>query len=362
VPGLLNRIAPPRKVAVFRASRLGDFICATPAFRALRQALPQAEISFVGLPFIEPLATRLPSFDRFYAFPGAPGIAEQLFNARKLTAFFRRMQAIPFDLVIQIHGSGVFSNPIALMFGGRLTAGFIRAGDGTGHLDAACVYPNGLHEVKKTLFLTQFLGVPSEDERLDFPLAASDDKAAVLLLKRAMPPLIGVHARAEARTKKWRPERFAQAASRLAVDARGTVVLIGAGAEEGHLELVQGLRAPFVDLCGKTSLGVLGAVIKRLSVLLTNDSGPAHIAYALGIPSVTIFGSTLPSEWAPLETGRHRVVAHEVECRPCGLNTTCPIGFVCLEKVSVERVVEAGRQVMSPPKESGVWEANACSF
>lgn len=334
----------PRKVALLRASRLGDFVCATPAFRALRSALPGAHIAFVGLPFIEPLATRLLSFNRFFPFPGAAGMAEQLFDARKLTAFLKRMQDEEFDLVIQMHGSGVFSNPIALLFGGRVTAGFIRAGDPPGRLDAALAYPTGVHEVKKTLALASFLGAPSLDESLDYPLYPQDHVDATQLLRASRPPLIGVHAGAEAMTKRWRAERFAEAASRLASGTRSTVVLLGVGKGEGR-ELTKNLAVPFVDLRGKTSLGALGAVIARLSVLLTNDSGPAHIAYALGVSSVTVFGSTLPAEWASNEISKHAVVVHPIDCRPCNLDL-CSIGYQCLEHVSVEQVVTAAEQVM----------------
>ncbi|MFB3906133.1 MAG: glycosyltransferase family 9 protein [Acidobacteriota bacterium] len=329
---------------MLRASRLGDFVCATPAFRALRSALPKAQIALVGLPFIAPLATRLASLDRFFPFPGAPGIAEQLFDARELAAFLRRMQDEEFDLVVQMHGSGFFSNPLALLFGGRATAGFVRPGDPSGHLDAALPYPQGLHEVKKNLALTSFLGAPALGENLDYPVGAGDHRAARQLLKRSRPLLVGVHAHAEAMTKRWDPRRFAQAASRLAERGGGTVVVLGVGREEND-SLIENLAAPFVDLRGCTSLGTLGAVIARLSVLLTNDSGPAHIAYALQVPSVTVFGSTLPSEWASPEVSRHAVVVQPIECRPCHLDA-CPIGCQCLEQVSVEQVVQAAERVM----------------
>src|SRR2546429_9284713 len=92
LPGLLSRFQqPPRKVVLLRASRIGDFICATPAFRALRAALPNAEISMITLPMLRDLALRSPYLDRFIAFPGFPGIAEQFFDARRTLRFFDLM-------------------------------------------------------------------------------------------------------------------------------------------------------------------------------------------------------------------------------------------------------------------------------
>ena len=100
-----------------------------------------------------------------------------------------------------------------------------------------------------------------------------------------------------------------------------------------------------LNLAGKTSLPVLGGVIARLSVLVTNDSGPAHIAYALGTPTATIFGGGNPEANGPPANAQHRVLAYEVPCRPCGL-ATCPIGYRCLEGVTVQQAVEAATAVM----------------
>src|SRR5690349_14126230 len=109
--GLLARLPePPRKVALVRASRLGDFVCATPAFRALRGALPDAEITLIGLPLVRDLVTRSRHLDRFEPFPGYPGIADQFFDARRTTAFLERMQAEAFDLAIQMQWTGVYAN------------------------------------------------------------------------------------------------------------------------------------------------------------------------------------------------------------------------------------------------------------
>lgn len=117
-PGLLSRLRhPPRKVALLRASRIGAFICATPAFRALRVALPEAEITMITLPMLRDLVERSLHLDHFAPFPGYPGIAEQLFEPRRTVAFLQQMQAERFDLAIPMQGSGVNSNPFTLLRG-----------------------------------------------------------------------------------------------------------------------------------------------------------------------------------------------------------------------------------------------------
>ena len=307
-PRFLSSLSgPPRRVVIVRASRIGDFVCATPAFRALRQALPDAEITLIALPFCGELAARSPHLDRFVPFPGFPGIAEQFFDARRATRFFARMQARRFDLAIQIHGSGVYANPFTLLLGARHTAGFIREGDPPGRLAAALPWPRRAHEVARALALTTFLGAPAVGAATEFPLWEADRREAERLLAGAEPPLIGLHPGGREPAKRWPAERFA-AVGRALRERGGTVVVLGGRSESAAAAVASQVGSAVVDLGGRTSLPVLGALIDRLAVLVSNDSGPAHIAYALGTPTVTLFGPTSPAEWGPPATGPFRVL------------------------------------------------------
>ncbi len=349
-PGLLDRLPePPRKVAVLRASRIGDFICAIPALRALRLALPAAEISMITLPMLEELAVRCRHLDRFIPFPGYPGIAEQFFDPRKTAAFFNRMQAERFDLAVQMQGSGVNSNPFTLMLGARYTAGYIRPGDSPGLLDAALPIPDRGHEVERALALTRFLGIPDRGLHTEYGLLPEDHAEAEQLLAGAEAPLIGLHPAARVRTRRWPPERFAQVARLLQARYGGTLVFIGEAAEAGDIRRLQSRLAQAgcrgINLAGRTRLGPLGAVIDRLAVLITNDSGPAHIAYALGRPAITVFGSQDPRRYAALHPGPFHTLVYDIPCRPCDY-VECPIGYECLERVGVGEVLEAAEQVL----------------
>ncbi len=347
LPGLLYRLPQsPRKVVLLRASRIGDFICATPALRALRVALPRAEITMITLPMLRDLVLRSPHLDRFVAFPGFPGIAEQFFEARCTLAFFQQMQAEQFDLAIQMQGSGVNSNPFMLLLGARATAGFIRQSDCVGRLDAALPMPENGHEVRRLLALTTFLGAPQQGEETEFPLWERDAMASEALLSGAEQPLIGLHMGARDVTRRWAFERFAAVAGQLQHRHGGTIVIVGEAEDWPAGErLAEDVKGPYRNLAGKTSLAELGSVISRLAVLVTNDTGPAHIAYTLKTPTVTIFGSADPQTYAPLLPGPFRPLICAVPCRPCGY-TECPIGYQCLEGISVQQVVEAAEEVM----------------
>ncbi|MFM8319467.1 MAG: glycosyltransferase family 9 protein [Chloroflexota bacterium] len=348
-PLLASQDPAPRRVAVLRASRIGDFICATPFLRLLRRTLPQAEITLITLPMLCPAAARLDSLDRVAGFPGFPGLAEQLFEPRRALAFLRRMQARRFDLAIQLQGSGVYANPFTLLLGARRTAGFVRPGDPPGRLDAALPLPDAGHEVQRVLAMADLLGLPrpaGPPPPTEFPLWPQDHAAAAALLEGAARPLIGLHPAARDATRRWSPARFAAAAGELQRRCGGTLVGLGEAAEAPLVErILQDARAPQRSLAGKTSLPALGAVIQRLDLLLTNDSGPAHIAYALGAPTVTIFGGGDPRRYGPPAPGPFRTPAAPAECRPCGY-ARCPVGDACLQAISVEQVVEAALQLL----------------
>lgn len=348
-PGLLKRLPEaPRKVALLRASRIGDFLCATPAFRALREALPEAQISIITLPLLQDLVERSPYLDRFIPFPGFPGLAEQFFDARCSLQFFQRMQDERFDLAIQMQGSGVYTNPFMLLLGARVTAGFIRAEDTAGRLQAALPFPQGadMHEIERVLTLTEFLGAPTQGNEIEFPLLHEDHLHAERLLAKLTPPLIGLHPSARDATRRWFPQRFAEAARLFQRRYGGTILIFGdSEARELNTYVTQRVEGPCVDFTGQLSLPLLGGIIARLSVLVTNDTGPAHIAYALNAPTVVIFGGGSPLNNGPVHRGPFRVLAHQIPCRPCGY-TTCPIGYQCLEGIDSEQVLAAIESVM----------------
>lgn len=349
-PGLLSRLpVAPHKIVLLRASRIGDFLCTIPAIRALRHALPNAEIAMITLPLLRDLVLRSPYIDRYIAFPGFPGMAEQFFSAPEAVQFFRQMQAEQFDLALQMQGSGVYSNPFMLLLGAKATAGFVREGDPPGLLAAALPFPESEHEIRRTLALTTFLGIPSHGEELEFPLWQEDYAQADTLLSNVKPPFIGLHPSARDATRRWSIDHFAEVGRIIGQRHAGTVVLLGEAEDYATGErMAHNMATPCLNLMGKTTLPVLGAIIERLSVLITNDTGPAHIAYALKTPTITIFGGGSPILNGPLDSGPFRVLLSPVPCRPCGY-VTCPIGYPCLEHVSVGEVVQSVEELLSLP-------------
>ncbi len=269
------------RVAILRPGRIGDFLCAVPALRAIKSARPDCRLELVGLPFLGPLVERSPWIDELIEFPGFPGIAEQFFDARRFAGWIVEMQERRFELAVQIYGSGVYANPAALLMGARLTAGFVRPGDGPGRLDLGLPMPDAGHQVDRALALATVLGAEPCGRHLEFPLWDEDVCAAQSILAGLVRPAVAVHAGARDPARVWR----------------------SAGAVAAGLEAdgVTVLRIGTEPRCLDTSLPVLGALVAGCDLFITSDSGPAHIAYAVGAQTITVFLTGDPAVTGPVE-------------------------------------------------------------
>ncbi len=149
--------------------------------------------------------------------------------------------------------------------------------------------------------------------------------------------------------KQWIPERFASTAERLRGETGAKVAIVGSASERPMAEaLVASSRVQARVLCGGTTLPELIGVLSHSRLLLTNDSGPMHLAAAQGVPVVAVFGPTDWRETAPVG-GPHRIVRADVECAPCKLRE-CPIDHRCMTRVTVDRVTDAARALWSTPR------------
>ena len=351
---LANRSA---RIAIVRALRLGDLLCAVPAFRAIRRALPRAHITLVGLPLAREFVRRCRFLDDFAEFPGFPGIADQPVDPRRTLAFLTMMQQRKLHLAIQLHGSGVFSNPFTRLLGARRTVGFTRPDETDLGLDFSIPYPQKGREVDRLLALAHALGAPYAGDEIELTILPEDE--ASLLKRTALQrlfadgrPLLGVHPGASVATRRWDPERFAAVADILSARHVAHVVILGTTAEHAMCEAVRReMRAPALNMAGKTSLGMVAALLERLHLFIGNDSGLAHLAVAVGTPAVVIFGAAQVETWEYRERNRYRALSVAVPCRPCALSQ-CPIGYKCLEGVTIEAVTAEAENLLNSGRNS----------
>lgn len=324
----------PRSILIVRAlPGLGDWLCWIPALRALNTALPEAQITWIGLPASAHLIRRCPYIHNWLEFPGYPGIPEVPLCPQQTISFLAQVQQSNFDLALQMHGSGAIINSFTLLLGAKQNAGFFPAGHYCSDSERFLPYPEHEPEVWRHLRLLEFLGIPLQGDHLEFPIWQTDWREFIALASAyELQPgnYICIHPGASVPTKRWFEQGFATVADALA--AQGfQIVLTGTAAE---VELTQAVaRAmcfPSINLAGQTNLGALAGLLKQSRLLICNDTGISHLAAALQVRSVVIFSASDPQRWAPLDLQRHRVI------QPLLVNNTvsqngCPIDAVLTE-------------------------------
>ena len=296
-----------QKLVVFRGLYLGDLVAATGALRALRRGYPRAEITLVSLPWATALAPHLAHVDRLLPYPGAPGLDGRE-GEGDLEEFLERVRAEKFDLAVNMHGRGPISTRLVARFGARRVAGF--ENEETPDLDIEVAWDAEAHESRKLLLLTEKAGGTSAGPEPELRVRTEDDARARTLLPASLRrrPLALVHPGASVLEKRWPEEDFGRVAEGLV--RRGYAVAVtGSEKEQEFTYRVSEKAIDSLDLGGKTDLSTLIALVARASVVISNDTGPAHLAYALRTPSVTLFGPTTDVErWGPLDWRLHTIL------------------------------------------------------
>ncbi|MCS6845121.1 MAG: glycosyltransferase family 9 protein [Caldilineales bacterium] len=345
--------AAPQRILVIRPDHLGDLLFAGPALRLLRRQHPGAHIAALVGPWGEPVAARWPEADRVLTCP-FPGFTRRpkpdpLAPYRLLAAEAARLRQEAFDLALVLRFDHWWGAWLAAEAGIPRRIGYA-VPETRPFLTDPVPYVPGRHEVVQNLALalatggrSPLAGLPAaltarlpfadpsppaademaEDWRLRFPLAETDLAAADALLPPADGrPLVAIHPGSGAAVKQWRPAGWAAVARRLAEEHAAQVVFTGSAAEaslvEPLLAQLTDVKPPPRSLAGRTDLGALAAVYRRCALVIGPDSGPLHLAVAVGTPTVHLYGPVDRRTFGPWGSPqRHRVVTSDWACIPC---------------------------------------------
>lgn len=303
----------PQRIAVVRSlPGLGDLLCVIPALRALRTALPNADITLIGLPWAKRIVQRFSHYlTTWLEFPGYPGLPEVPVVAHRVVTFLSHAQQLQFDFALQMHGNGSITNSFTVLLGAKHTAGFFPKGQFCPDSQYFLPYPEGEPEIRRHLRLMEFLGIPPQGEHLEFPLITADwqnwqSLASKYSLRQGS--YICIHPGASTRDRCWSPQRFAIVADAIATQGLQVVLTGTAGEADITRAVAEAMRNPAINLAGHTSLGAIAVLLKQSRLLVCNDTGVSHLADALAVNSVVIFSNSDSKRWAPLDRQRHRVV------------------------------------------------------
>jgi ADP-heptose:LPS heptosyltransferase len=313
------------KIAVLRSNGIGDYLFSVPAINALRQAYPQAEIVLLGLKWHERfLGGRPGPIDRVEVVPRVKGVGSSPDideDPKELKDFFRQMSKEHFDIAIQMHGGGRYSNPFVQRLGARLTAG--ACSEDAIPLDRWISYQYYQMEVLRYLEIAGLVGAKPVNLEPDLHLLESDLAESAGLLPYSNIPFAILHPGASDARRRWPVQKFAAVGNSLAWSGARVVVTGNQGEVELAEQVKKAMAAPAINLAGKLSLGGLAGLLSRSSVVVSNDSGPLHLARAVGAPTVGIYWCGNMINAGPVTRARHRTaVSWQLVCPVCGLNCT----------------------------------------
>lgn len=328
----------PRRILIMRMDRMGDLILSTPVLRSLRAAFPDAYLGIAIAAEYRPLLQGHPDLNALFLYDKKGAHRSALGTLR----FARQIKEHRFDTALILHSTNR-AVLTALLAGIPRRVGYARRLPWL--LTDAVPYIKSegtMHEIDYNLQLVKQLGVETLDRTTSVALDSSAELAITQFLAAyglAGKQFAVLHPGASCPSKRWPEERFAQLGDWIAGRYKMPVVVMTGPAEQtaGRRVIAQ-MKTPAVSACGRFALGELSWLLKKAAVVISNDSGPVHLASAVGTPVVSIFGrwggGLSPARWGPAGP-RGIALHHDIGCRPC-LAHRCTIKFACLRAVTVE--------------------------
>lgn len=344
-------------IAVLRANAMGDYLMAEPALAALRSAAPGAHITLLGGDFA---ATALPGrpgpVDEVVLVPYVDGVrnppAGTEADPQALSDFCASLRARGFDLALQMHGGGRNSTPIVSALGAGFTAG-MQAFDAP-PLDLSVPYEFWQHDVLRLLEVVAALGASAVRTQPHLEVLDDDLADSYRVVPAAAHPLVVIHPGATDPKRRWPADRFAQVADGLA-GLGAQVVVVGTAEEVAPVTAYTNRVTALTDL----SFSELVGLVARAELLVGNDSGPRHLADAVGTATVAVYwcGNMISAQ--PTNRARHRVlISWTLTCPVCGVRlvgepfpATCCDTVSCVRDVPVDAVLHNAQELFTDAAE-----------
>jgi len=345
----------PTRILLLRLERIGDLLMTHAAITRARHLWPDAQIDLAVGSWNAPLARLMPEVSRVDVLD-VPWLAREGTGLSwpALITRARAWRTRHYDLVVNFEPD-IRSNALAWLSGAAHRIGYWTGGGGA-FLTTALAYEPTAHVATNAAQLLDMVAgrrastMATRTAQLVPDAASVAAAAAVLAQVPSDHRLIGLHVAGGRESKQWHLARFAEVGRTLATEGRVTLVLTGGA---GDRALVDAVRAdlgdaPVVDTAGALDLPASAALLSRLTMLITGDTGPMHLASAVGTPVIALFGPSDPQRYGPLATHQH-VLRVQLPCSPCGQVRLPPErcrGHVpdCMDGITVAAVVDAAQR------------------
>jgi ADP-heptose:LPS heptosyltransferase len=361
LPARAGTLVPDvRRIAVLRANGIGDYVVSEPALSALRAAYPDAEITLLGAAHHAALLQDRPGpVDRVVVLPFVSGVRVKSdvpdASPEELEVWCAEQRAYGYDLAVQLHGGGGNSNPLLLRLGARTSVG--AAAPGAVRTDRWVPYTAYQHDTVRWLEVAAAAG--AWGTRLEPVLAVTeaDLAASEAVVPSDARPLVVVHPGATDARRCYPEDRLGRVARTLADQGVRVVVVGGPGDAERVAQVADGFGAEVETVVGRLSLAGLVGIVARASLMIGNDSGPRHLAGAVGTPTVGVFTYANLADVAPLTRTWHRIlVSWHGGCQVCGMRVLdgwCGHHASATHDVPESDVLDATRELWQQVVESG---------
>lgn len=342
------------RILIVQTAFVGDIILTTPLISALKAIYPGSYLALLTTPAGKEALSGLKELDEIISY-------DKRKTEKGICGFFRKVKQIrkrKFDLALSPHRS--FRTALILAFSGiPVLVGFKES-------SLRWIYhfriprQRELHEVERNLkLLDPVSDLPDGfDAKVKLPVPENFDLSK-FGIKTFDNPLIGFAPGSAWETKRLPAEKYAQLAQMLIKELGAKILLLGDAQDQGVCEKIEKLAGvPLLNLCAKTTLPELMGIISKLDLLVSNDSAPVHIGSAFSIPSVVIFGPTVPEFGFGPYKNPHRIVQKQLACRPCHHHgpRKCPEGhFKCMMEIKAEEIFSSAKELLRErrPRNSG---------
>lgn len=337
----------PKRILVIRLDRIGDVVLSTPVLQALRQAYPGAFIAMMVRPECRELIDGNPHVNQVLVYDKDGRHRGVLATWR----FARSLRASRFDTALALHPTNR-THWIMRLAGIPVRIGYDRKSAWLLTRRLAHRKQEGArHEADYTLDLVRALGIEPPAPQPHVPINPELDRRVARVLEEhglaAGELLVALHPSASGLSKRWKPERFAQVADRLIGSHCARIVLVAGNGHTPHARAVaQAMRGRPIDFSGRLSVGELACLLRRCRLLISNDSGPVHVAAAVGTPVVDLFGRSQPGlnpeRWRALGEG-HIILSKTV---PQEAPAHGDYESAALEALTVDEVYAAAASIL----------------
>jgi lipopolysaccharide heptosyltransferase II len=325
----------PKRFLIVSTTALGDTLWSTPALRALRTSFPDAYIAVLTSPIGKEVLENNKDIDELH-------LLEKPHFFSLLSHFFR-LKRQPFDAILLFHASQRALFPFCALLEPTRLIGSAGINKDLDFLFTDLIPSGAHHEIERRIKLVEAVGARVHTPLLHFPISshAESDAARFLEGHGVLPhlPIIALHPGARVPFKQWPADSFVEVGKRLYQHLGCQVIVTGDHSEAVNVLEIASKIPCAIPMAGELTLEVFSALLKRLSLFITNDTGPMHLAFAMKTPTVAIFGPTDPRLCGPYRIQKATALSAAPTCAPC-LKKKCAEPF-CLRQIGPDAVYDA---------------------